>query len=234
MHSSPQPGPDVGAPAPRSTLVFGTDETGISALATGLALRRHGSFRWVDCARNAPVDDLPAHWIFARGAKRPEVGRVDLRLLRSSPLTPATLRELVIADGPEEERRLASFLALPELFQRLGARYADGDGPIAALLANVDRLPSDLRARLFEQRAFHELLHRAGIDLFSTATTSPSPPLADAYDRLYRLEVPSGASWAHGSVVEEKNDGRAVVRRPLSVRGAWVEWQLDPTLLPLL
>lgn len=234
MQPPPLSGPDAWESGLRSTLVYGADETGVSALAAGLALRGHGSFRWVDCARNAPVDDLPAHWILARGSKQPEVGRVEARLLRSSPLTPETIREIVRADGPEQDRRLATFLALPELFQRLGVRYADDDGWAAALLANVDRLPSDLRTRLLEQRSFHELLHRAGIALFSTATTSPSPALAEAYDLLYRIEVPAGGSWAHGSVVEEKGDGQTVPPRALSIREAWAEWRLDPTLLPLL
>jgi hypothetical protein len=228
----PLGGPDAWASTLESTLVYGADETGVSALAAGLALRGHGAFCWVDCARSAPDDDLPAHWILARGAPQPEVRLVEERLLRPPTVSDATVRQVVLSDGPRQERRLATYLALPELFQRMAARSWADDGWVAAVLANVDHLPPETSSRLLERRPFHELLHRAGIALFSTATAAPPRALSTAFDRVFRVEVPSGESWAQGTVLQEGSstpDGG-----PLPVRQAWAQWRLDPTLLPLL
>jgi hypothetical protein len=218
--------------APASTLVYGPDETATAALAAALALREHGTFRWVDCARAAPEEGLPAHDIFARGSPRPEVSRVDARLLRSAAFSPSALHELVVLEGTDQERRLRTFLGLPQLFQLLGGPGPDDGGSAVGLLANVDHLPSEPGGRLLEQRSFHRTLHDAGVVLFSTTAGSPSPALVEAFDRLYRIELPPDAGREAGVVWEEKTVAPGTLPRVRSVREAWAEWQLDPTLLP--
>jgi hypothetical protein len=221
--------------APESTLIYGNDETGVSAFATGMALRHHRGFHWVDCARSAPVEDLPAHWIFARGSRKPEVGRIDLTILSLTVWTPAALRQLVTSEGPEEESRLLSFLCLPELFQRLGAPDRPGERESAILLANVDSLPPDAETQLLGERRLHECLHRAGISLFATARLSPSAAVSASFDRVYRIDVPDGVSWSHGLVSTEKDPNPLPrSKRPRSVRKIWRAWDLDPSLLPPL
>ena len=230
--SSDPPTPDHPPTAPRSTIVHGNDELGVSAFATGVALRLHGRFRWMDCARVAPIEDLPVHWIFARGSALPEPGKIDPAALKVNSMSPTTLHKLVVPGEPDEEIRLASFLALPELFQRLGARDFDADGAAAILLANVDspRLPGGM-ARI-EDRELHDLLRRAGISLFATAGAFPPARLLEPFDRVYRLEVPPEVSWSNGVVVLEQGDDPGWQSRPISVRDAWREMELDPSLLP--
>jgi len=219
---------------PRSTLVHGNDETGVSALATGIALRGYGRFRWVDCARPAPVEDHPSHWIFARGAELPELEQVDGSALVTSSWAPTSFRELVAPSGPDEERRLASFLSLPPLYQRLGARELDRDDPVAILLANVDALPSAEGGLRLDDRVLHERLHLAGIAVFATAREEPSRGLAAAFDRVYAVEVPAGSTWSHGLVEAEKDAGASASWKSMPLRDAWRTLELDPTLLPPL
>lgn len=217
-----------------STLVHGNDETGISALATGIALRTYGRFRWVDCARPFPGEDLPTHWIFSRGSERPEVERIDRSELVSSSWTPSSLRGLVAPSSPEEERRLASFLSLPELYQRLGARDPEGEADVAILVANVDVLPSEPGALRLDDSALHERLHHAGIALFATARDPPTPSLSRVFDRVYAVDVPLGASWSHGQVAVEKDGDSTAPRSWVSLHDVWRKMDLDPTLLPPL
>jgi len=226
------PGARRWAIAPDSTLVYGPDETATAALAAALALREHGTFRWVDCAREAPEEGLAAHDIFARGSPHPEVSRVDDSLLRSAAFAPSALRELVVLEGQEEETRLRTFLGLPQLFQMLGARESTDGGSAAGLMANVDHLRPEPGGRLLEQRSFHRALHDAGVVLFSTASSSPSAGMVEAFGRLYRIELPAGAGREAGVVWEEKSEAPGTLPRLRSVREAWSEWRLDPTLLP--
>lgn len=229
VSSSLQPIP----PPPESTLVYGHDETGISALAAGLALRLHPWFRWVDCARSGPVDDVPVHWIFARGSARPQLDRVDGTSLRTPTWTTTSLSELVASEGPDEDLRLASFLALPELFQRIGAPDPPSEREVVILLANIDALPSKPGGLRLEDRNLHVRLHEAGIALFATAKLPTPAGVLDSFDKVYRVDVPEGTSWSHGVVTDEK-EGPADQQGPgrLTVREIWRQLELDPTLLP--
>jgi len=230
--SSPSSSP---SPSPESTLVYGRDETGVSALATGLALKVYPRFRWVDCARGSPVDDLPVHWIFARGSTKPEMDWVDATGLRPATWTASSLRALVTPEGPDEDRRLASFLALPDLFQRIGAPNPPSETEVAILLANIDSLPSRVDGVLLEDRDLHLRLHLAGIALFATARLPNPAGILDSFDSVYRLEVPEGMSWSHGVVsVEKSTGGDYPWPGMLSVREVWGELGLDLTLLPPL
>jgi len=221
-------------PKLESTLVHGNDETGISAFATGIALRAYGRFRWVDCAMAGPSEDLPTHWIFSRGSERPEELDLDRSALAPTAWTPSSLRGLVASSGPEEERRLASFLALPELYQRLGAQDDRGDAEVAILVANVDALPASVGALRLGERDLHEHLHYAGIALFATARGSSPAPLSRAFDRVYAVDVPAGANWSHGLIAVEKDGDARAPHEPVPLRDAWRRMDLDPTLLPPL
>ncbi len=218
-------------PSVRSTLVYSADEIGASALVTGMALRDHGSFRWADCARPAR-DDRGAHRIFARGHPEAEVPEVTEAILEPSRVNDAAVRDLLVPQGAEEERRLTALLRLPELFQRFGAEGSDPREATAAVLANVDRLPSRALTVLLGRPDFHDQLRRAGIALYSTADASPLPELLRAFEVVYRLELPSGGSWADGVVRAEKPTPGHGSRPPRTVRETWAELALDPSLLP--
>jgi hypothetical protein len=231
------PAPSRSAPRRRalaSTLVHGNDETGVSALATGIALRAYGKFRWVDCAEPAPSEEPPTHWIFSRGSDEPEVERIDRSELVAPSWTPSSLQGLVAPSSPEEERRLASFLSLPELYQRLGARDPEGDDDVAILVANVDALSPSAGALRLDDPTLHERLHRAGIALFATARNPPTRSLSRVFDRVYAVDVPPGASWSYGQVALEKYGDSTDLGNWIPVFDAWRKMDLDPTLLPPL
>jgi len=219
-------------PAPASTLVHGTDTTGVSAFATGLALRSYGKFRWVDCARSADGADLATRWIFSRGSERPEVEQIDRSVLRSPSWAPSSLRGLVDPASPEEELRLTSYLALPELYQRLGAPGDDGDRAVAFLVANADVLPDGLGALRLDDRSFHESLHQAGLALFTTLQGAPTRRISSVFDRVYAVDVPSGARWSQGQLAVEKDVASSSTPAPVPLRDVWRTMDLDPTLLP--
>jgi hypothetical protein len=232
--SSPTP-PQPAGPrpeGPESILVYGADPIGVVALATGLALRSHGAFAWADCAAPALAEDNPTHWILSRGDLRPGADRVDEAALGPAAWSWTGLRDLVALDGGAEESRLTGFLELPELLQRLAARAPEGGGRAAILLANVDRLPAGSATGSLERAAVHRRLHEGGVTLVVTALVPPGADLRAAFDRVVRLEVPEGTSWAHGLVALEKWPGAEPLPAPVGLRDLWGRWELDPSLLP--
>jgi hypothetical protein len=217
-----------------SILVHGPDRIGVTAFTAGLAIRSLGGFAWADCGGSAPREDDPIHWILSRGSPLPALARVDPSVLLPPPHSAPGLQALVALDGEPEERRLAQFLDLPELFQRLGARAPEFQGRVALLLANVDRLLATPSGRALEQRELHDRLHSAGMTLFATSTPAPSPRLREVFDRVFRIDVPAGSTWSHGLLsLEQAPTGEPTPDR-IPLREGWSRLGLDSSFLPPL
>ncbi len=209
-------------------LVHGTEEAPVATLATGLALASHEAFAWADCARSGASPSAASHRIFARGAERPGVERVDERMLRASAWNASALDGVLLASS--EPERLLRFLQLPELFQKLAARATGADGRSAVLLANVNALgPVE---RLLSQDRLHRSLHRAGVSLFATAVEEEPVARASSFDRSFRVEVPAGEPWTRGTLTVEKGPPPSTSLAALNLREAWSLLKLDPSLLP--
>jgi hypothetical protein len=217
--------------APESTLVHGTDESAVSAVAVGLALRRNRSFAWADCAPPVHGGDRATHQLFRRGSGQPVFDRVDESALRPPSWTWRTLEQLYVPDRREEEERLARYLRMPELFQRLIAYGTTPDGGAVILLANVDAIPPAARAHALEPRGLHEVIHHEGVTFVATSRERPSPGMVEVFDRVLRVDVPDHGQWSDGCLTVEKGEVPNLRVDPCPLWEAWDLLGLDPGLL---
>lgn len=215
-----------------SVFVYGRDRTAVSTLIVGLALRRHGSFSWADCAISARGTSLGLRELFARGRSRSLGDGVDRSEMVARSWSSAALERLLVPENRMDSLHLLSYLALPALLQELAAMSTSPSGESSVLLANVDALDRRLRASVLGTSDVHDRLHRAEVTLFATCHSRPTRVETALFDRIFRVDVPPGAIWSDGTVLVEKghDDGEGTLS--LSLKRAWTALGLDPTLLP--
>ena len=206
----------------------------MAALAVGLALRRHRSFSWADCA--IPVDETSpgSRSLLQRGWSRP-VGDGVTRSDLTVPSWSADLVERVLVpENRMDSLRLMSYLTLPSLLQELSAMSTAPSGESFVILTNIDALDLGLRNSVFGRSDVHLRLRGASVSLFVTAKSRPTQTEAGAFDRILEVEVARGASWPEGTVRLEKGHDPGWDGQPVPFRAAWQNLGLDPTLLPSL
>ncbi len=215
-----------------SILVHGRDRFVTLAVALALAHRAGSRVAWVDFA--PPLNEAHAAaraWAEAR-AGPPVLERVDSEQLRPGEVGRAAVERLVLDLSAAELARVVEHLQLPPLFQRLTAEAAVGGRPGAVLLANVDVLRPELRARSIEEVRVHETLHREGLSLVATSGAGPTNTLDRPFDRVYRVEPVADPSGLGLGLTEERGGQEPADGRLVPLRRAWSQLGLDPELLP--
>lgn len=225
---TPLPSPHI----TESILVYGPDETIVAAVAVGFSLRDQGAFAWADCAGLERESSELAHRLFARGADVEGSNHVNEATARPPEWTPGSLRRLLAPGSRSTEARLANYLELPELYQRLIARLSPRDGRATILLANIDALTPEGRVRLVEPSQIHERLHREGVTLVATCRGAPGYRTLRPFDRVFRVEIPRGRRWSDGFLYVEKGWGAGPEAHPWPLREAWDLLGFDPSLAP--
>ena len=217
---------------PQSVFVHGNDLTAVQTLAVGLAMRRHGSFSWADCAASADGLSQASRGLLQRGRSRSEGHGIHPSELVAPHWSTDAVERVLVPENRMDSLRLMSYLALPSLLQELAAMATSPSGESFVVLTNIDALDRGLRASVFGRADLHRSLHEAKVSLFVTAEHRPTPLEQASFDQVLQVEVARDAIWSDGTVRLEKDSGPVRAERSMSLRNAWQRLRLDPTLLP--
>jgi hypothetical protein len=226
----PRPEPD--APPSESVFVHGNNPTATSTMAAGLAMRRHVTFSWADCAVAAEDRSAASPALLTQGRSRTggrEIGTSDASV---PPWTADAVERVLVPENRMDSLRLMSYLALPSLLQELAAMSTSPTGESFVILTNIDALDPRLRGALFGREDVHRRLRETKVSLYVTAKQRPTAVEETLFDRILRVDVEGDAIWSDGTVRLEKVAGQPGGARPMSLRQAWETLRLDPTLLP--
>lgn len=219
-------------PSSESVFAYGRDTTAVSALAVGLALRRCGAFAWADCSIPSNGSSQgPKEWL-GRGRARSVGDGVDESDLVARSWSWAALGRLLVPESRMDSLQLMCYLTLPNLIQELAALSTAPGGESSVLLANVDSLERGLRGAVLGDAQVHVRLREARVTLFVTSRNRPTRRERILFDRVFHVEVPSGANWSKGIVTIENDSGSDGGDRQIPLWNAWQVLGLDPTLLP--
>jgi len=224
----PDPSPLPG----ESVFVHGNDSTAIATPAVGLALRRHRSFSWADCAISAEGLSRESRGLLERGWSRAVGDGVDSSDLAAPQWTAEAVERVLVPENRMDSLRLMSYLALPGLLQELAAMSTSPSGESFVLLTNIDALDRRLRASVFGRPDVHRRLHEARVSLFVTAKGRPTQAEQSTFERILRIDVARDSSWSEGTAQLEKGYSHVTGDGSMSLRDAWHRLRLDPTLLP--
>lgn len=229
MLASPR---DLDPPTSESAFVYGRDSTPTLTLAVGLALRRHGSFSWADCAATAQGASLESQGVLSKGRSRTAGDGLDALELSVPRWSADVVERVLVPESRMDSLRLMGYLALPSLLQELAAMSTSPSGESFIVLTNIDSLEHGLRANVLGRADVHRSLRDARVSLFVTSRNAPTRGEARAFDRVFRIEIPWDALWSEGTVRIEKDGGSEHRTRSIPLRFAWDKLGLDPALLP--
>jgi hypothetical protein len=185
-----------------SILLFGAGETPMAVFAAALARQEVGSFGWADCSAAPEVPEPGARRVLEQNA---ETGRESG--VRSEDLLPPhdggpPLSEWLVSDSlaTDTRMRLAAYLRLPSLLQRMVSRVTTINARAVLLLTNVDALPGPAVERALGSDEVHETLHRESVTVVVTFRGEPSDRLSAPFDRVYRVEGRPDQVWQDARV----------------------------------
>jgi hypothetical protein len=227
--------PSSAPPEPRSILIFGSGESAMSVLAAGLAELVRPEFAWANCAGSpSQWEDSVARMMERRSrGRRAEATQPSDLQMHEAP-SEAIARVVVPESLPGEQRqRLVEFVRLPPLLQRLISNAAPGGDAVSVVLTNVDGLPDPVVATTLASPELHDSLHHEGITLLVTFRGIPSLLLKEAFDQIYRVELPRAGSWMHSSVTSERGLESPDLLLPQTLAEAWTILGLNPDLIAL-
>jgi hypothetical protein len=200
---------DPPAAAGVSILIYGAGEAPMAVLAAALAHREAGGFRWADGARSTEMPDPAALQVLEVGSGQPEGMRVPAKELFPPTIQADHQLRWLLRDPPDRDlvARLEAFIHLPSILQGLVARAPEPDGRSAIVLTNLDALPITDLERALATDATHATLHREGVTMFVTFRGTPSDPVRDSFDRIYRVEGRPDQAWQEAVVSLERGEG---------------------------
>ncbi|MCI4320244.1 MAG: hypothetical protein L3K23_08985 [Thermoplasmata archaeon] len=199
-HPAPLPGPD------QSVLIHGSMDDALAVVAVGIAVRARLPFAWAEFADPRSELDPSLRSKLAEFAASSLVEVAGVEGLR----TPAGLEgsvERLIRSGTlsrDLQVRLDGFLHFPPVVQRLASGLDPAGGHLAILLTGLHVLPERLRSATVARRELHEALHREGISLVATFHGTAPGSLAEAFDRVLRIEASAGGGWRDAVVGLER------------------------------
>ena len=215
-----------------SMFVYGQDQNATSTLIVGLALQRHGSFSWADCAIPAGEASPAPRRLLGRGRTRRPGEGVDHAEMLVPSWPDAAMDRLLVRESRMDSLQLMSYLALPRLLQELAAMSTAPSGESLVVLTNIDALDRALRSSVFGDTDAHRRLHESRVSLFVTSSVAPISREARLFDRILRVDGPDHSNWVDGTIAIVKDGLLEGTTGPLSYRAAWQVLGLDPTLLP--
>jgi hypothetical protein len=194
----------------------------MAILASALARSAQTPFAWARCSESeVPLDEQTHRWL-AENSDGHEPAAVDPQDLEPSLANDVGHSALLDPESmPEQERiRLAEFLALPPLFQRLLARTMSAKGRALIVLTNVDALRSRYPEHVLSGASVHRILHREGVTLVATFRGSPASQLIRVFDEVYAVDAPPHTHWADARITRQRGDPS----RGTPLAGSLREW----------
>jgi hypothetical protein len=197
-----------------SVLIHGSGETAMAVLAAALARQEVGSFGWADCTAAAEVPESGARWVLEEGSEASYAPRVVPDDLLPAHVDDGGIGAWLVRDpaGTETAARLAAYLRLPSVIQRMVARTVSSNARAVLVLTNVDALPGISVDRSLGPIETHETLHREGVTLLVTFRGNPTNILRAPFDRVYRVDGRADLPWQEARVAIERggpDDGLA-------------------------
>jgi hypothetical protein len=205
-------------------LVYGTGETGLSILAAALARRQQRPFGWIQCA-TSEAGLAPA------GRRRLEEGSAGHREVVQDPrdlgVPEPQIRPLsqFFLDEPVTlsfEVRLAAYLGMPVLLQRMASQILSGDGRSMIVLTNLDALPLQVAVEGMDRPEVQSTLRREGVSVVATYRGTPPDRLKRTFRSIYRVQAKPGRPWSHARVTFEEGPHPTCGDPPVDTLGAWV------------
>ncbi|MCI4343336.1 MAG: hypothetical protein L3J92_04375 [Thermoplasmata archaeon] len=192
-----------------SVLIYGEGESPMAVLASALAHREVGGFRWADGAAASRLPETEALRVLEEGSGQGSGPRVPAEELLPPGAVQSDFRDWLELDASDSEAvlRLSAFLRLPSVLQLLIARAPEPAGRVAIVLTNVDALPIPALENALGQPEAHDTMRREGVLLFVTFRGSPSVALRTPFDRIYRIEGHRGQMWQEATVTVERGEG---------------------------
>jgi hypothetical protein len=191
-----------------SFLIYGQGEAPMAVLAAALARDEVGSFGWADCAAAAEPPEPGARRVLEESA-----AAADSSLVRPEDLLPprtdAGHLAMWLAPDPlsaESGARLAAYLRLPSVLQRMVSRVTSVNARAVVLLTNVDAIPAATRDLALGPAALYETLRREGVCLLVTFRGTPPENFREPFDRIYRVEGRPDQPWQEAWVTPERGE----------------------------
>lgn len=191
-----------------SILIYGEGETPMAVFASALAREEVGSFGWADCASAPEHPDPGARRVLEESAESASEPTVRPEDLLPPTAGPAAIASWLVRDplAAEAMARLAAYLRLPAVLQRIVSRVTTVNARAVVVLTNVDALPGPAVERALGLVEVHETLHREGVTLVVTFRGDPSNVLRAPFERVYRVQGHPDQVWQEARVTMERGD----------------------------
>jgi hypothetical protein len=199
-------------PAPRSgasVLIYGAGEAPMAVLASALAFREVGAFRWAEGALSTELPEPAALRVVGVGSGPSEGWRVPTQELLPPTFAEEDLKQWLLPEPPDQALvdRLGAYLRLPSVLQWLVSRAPEPGGRSAIVLTNLDALPVPAVEHALGPEQTHSTLRQEGVTMLVTYRGAPSDSLRRAFDRIYRVEGRADQLWQEALVTRERGEG---------------------------
>jgi hypothetical protein len=219
-----------------SILLHGSGERAMAVFASALAHEEAGTFGWADFIAAPEAPEPGAQRVLEESAHidLPAPARADELL---PPADSARTVSTWLAGDPlaaDAAARLAAYLRLPSLLQRIVSRVVSVNAQAVVVLTNVDTVESSTLERTLGSPEVHGTLHREGVTMIVTFRGTPTELFQAPFDRVYRVEGQPEGAWQDARATLTRGEpgdgfsaGETLGRRLpwLGPSGMWVEGQ---------
>ncbi|MGA8274797.1 MAG: hypothetical protein WB789_09770 [Thermoplasmata archaeon] len=191
-----------------SILLYGGGETPMAVFASAIAREEVGTFGWADFTAPPEAPEPGARRVLEESSET----RHDPPIRAEDLLPPgdgvSAMSTWLVRDplAAEATARLAAYLRLPSLLQRMVSRVMAANARAVLVLTNVDALPDSLVERALGSVEVHETLHREGVTLIVAFRGTPTDVLRAPFERVYRVEGRPDQVWQEARVTLERGE----------------------------
>ncbi|MCI4372602.1 MAG: hypothetical protein L3K02_03030 [Thermoplasmata archaeon] len=192
----------------RSILIFGSGDAPMAVFASALAREEVGTFGWADFTGPEETPTPGARQVLEASSDTPREPSVRAEDLLAPTGAVGGLSTWLVRDplSAEAAGRLAAYLRLPSLLQRMVSRVMTINARAVLVLTNVDALAIPTVERALGSAEVHETLHREGVTLLVTFRGTPSDLLRAPFERIYRVDGHPGQVWQDAPVTLERGE----------------------------
>jgi hypothetical protein len=191
-----------------SILLYGSGETPMAVLASALAREQVGKFGWADFTATPEAPEPAARRVLEESSETTPDPHVRAEELLPPGDGMRAMSAWLVREplSAEAAARLAAYLRLPSLLQRMVSRVLAANARAVVVLTNVDALPGPTAEVALAAADVRETLRREGVTLVVTFRGTPSNALRTAFDRVYRVEGRDEQAWQEARVTLERGE----------------------------
>ncbi len=191
-----------------TVLLYGTGETAMAVFASAIAREEVGTFGWADFAATPEVPDPGARRVLEESSESGPELHVRVEDLLPPGDEAHSISTWLIRDplSTEAVARLAAYLRLPSLLQRMVSRVMSRNARAVLVLTNVDGLPGPTAEVALASTEVHATLRREGVTMIVTFRGTPSNALRSAFDRVYRVDGRVEQPWQEARATLERGE----------------------------